>query len=87
LKYEWTLVDERSTEIRVPAWDQARPEEREDRVTASGPITEFCQSFTLRLPATLAMGRYRIKATVTDVHTDKSDCVFVPITVAAEGKR
>jgi hypothetical protein len=81
LKYEWKLFDDRSTEHHVPAWEQCRPEEREDRVTLNGPATEFYQSFRLPLPLNLAMGHYRILVTVTDAQSGKSDRVSVPIYV------
>ena len=88
LKYEWKLYDDRSTELQVQAWEQASPEEREDRLTLNGPVTEFYQSFKLQLPPNLAMGRYRVRVTVTDAHSGRSDRVFVPIDVtSAEGKR
>ena len=83
LKYEWKLYDDRSTELQVPAWEQASLEEREDRLTVNGPVSEFYQSFKLPLPANLAMGHYRIKVTVTDAHSGKSDRVFLPIYVTA----
>lgn len=87
LKYEWKLYDDRSTEHPVQAWEQAAPAEREDRVAVNGPITEFYQSFRLPLPVNLAMGRYRVKVTVTDAHSGKSDQVFIPITVTGvDGK-
>lgn len=88
LKYEWKLYDDRSTEHQVPAWEQASLEEREDRVTVNGPVAEFYQSFKLPLPANLAMGHYRVKVTVTDAHSGKSDRVYIPLYVTAvEGKR
>jgi hypothetical protein len=83
LKYEWKLYDDRSAELAVPAWERASAEEREDRLSTSGPISEFYQSFKLPLPASLAPGTYRVRVTVTDAHTGKSDRVYVPITVAA----
>ena len=87
LKYEWKLYDDRSTELQVPAWDQARVEDREDRVTVNGPVAEFFQSFKLPLPANLAMGHYRVKVTVTDAHSGKSDRVYIPLYVTAVEKR
>ena len=88
LKYEWKLYDDRSTELQVPAWDQASLEEREDRLTVNGAVSEFYQSFKLPLPANLAMGHYRVKVTVTDAHSGKSDRVSIPIYVTAvESKR
>ncbi len=81
LRYEWKLLDDRSVEHPVPAWDRATPEEREDRITASGPFSEFYQSFRLPLPANLAMGQYRVQVTVSDVPSGKSDRVLVPIYV------
>jgi len=86
LKYEWKLYDDRSAELAVPAWERASAEEREDRLTTNGPISEFYQSFKLPLPANLASGRYRVRVAVTDAHTGKSDRVYVPITVAAPEK-
>ena len=83
LKYEWELFDDRSRKQAVPAWEKARPADREDRVTYAGPVTEFYQSFKLPLPRNLAMGHYRVKVTVTDAHSGKSDRVFVPIYVTA----
>jgi hypothetical protein len=88
LKYEWKLYDDRSTELQVPAWEQASLEEREDRLTVNGPVAEFYQSFKLPLPANLAMGHYRVKVTVTDAHSGKSDRVYIPLYVTAvEGRR
>ncbi len=87
LKYEWKLYDDRSTELQVPAWEQASLEEREDRLSVNGPVTEFYQSFKLPLPANLAMGHYRVKVTVTDAHSGKSDRVHVPLYVTAVEKR
>ena len=88
LKYEWKLVDDRSTEVPVPAWEKASPEEREDRVPLNGPVTEFYQSFRLPLPANLALGRYRVQVTVTDATSGKSAQVSVPLTVTGvEGKK
>jgi hypothetical protein len=81
LRYEWTLLDDRSQEQPVPAWDRATVEEREDRVTSNGPVAEFYQSFRLPLPANLATGHYRVRVTVTDVVAGKSERAFVPIYV------
>lgn len=83
LKYEWKLYDDRAAELPVPAWERASAEEREDRVATHGPVTEFYQSFKLPLPANLAAGHYRVKVTVTDVPSGRSDRVYVPLTVAA----
>jgi len=87
LKYEWQLFDDRAAEVRVPAWDASSPEEREDRLTLSGPAAEFHQSFRLPLPADLAPGPYRVKVTVTDAVSSRSDRIYVPLTVGAEGGR
>lgn len=88
LRYEWKLYDDRSVEQVVPAWDGAPVSDREDRVTYTGPVEEFYQSFALPLPANLAMGHYRVRVTVTDVQTTKSDRVYVPVYVtAAEPRR
>jgi hypothetical protein len=81
LRYEWKLFDDRSVEHPVPAWERATPGEREDRIAAGGPFTEFYQSFRLPLPANLAMGHYRVQVTVTDAHSGKQDRVFIPIYV------
>jgi hypothetical protein len=87
LKYEWKLLDDRSQEQPVPAWDRATAEEREDRVTSNGPVAEFYQSFRLPLPANLAAGHYRVRVTVTDVVAGKSDRALVPIYVMPVEKR
>jgi hypothetical protein len=87
LRYDWKLYDDRSAEVPVRAWERATAEEREDRLTLNGPVNEFYQSFKLPLPANLAMGHYRIKVTVTDAHTGKSDKIYVPITVTEAEKR
>ncbi len=87
LRYEWKLLDDRSQEQAVPAWDRATVEEREDRVTSNGPVAEFYQSFRLPLPANLAAGHYRVKVTVTDVVAGKSDRAFVPVYVMPMEKR
>jgi len=87
LKYEWKLYDDRSTEVQVPVWEKARLEDCEDRLTTNGPVTEFYQSFKLPLPENLAMGHYRVKVTVTDAHSGKSDRVYVPLYVTAVEKR
>ena len=81
LKYEWKLFDDRSTEVPVPAWDQAEPAQKEDRLTTVGAIAEYYQSFRLPLPANLAAGPYRIKITITDVLAGKSDRIYVPLSV------
>jgi hypothetical protein len=81
LRYEWKLYDDRSAEQPVPAWDKATVEEREDRVSSNGPVAEFYQSFHLPLPANLAAGHYRVRVTVTDVVSGKSDRMSVPIYV------
>ena len=49
----------------------------------AGPVAEFYQSFRLPLPKNLAMGHYRVKVTVTDAHSGKTDQVYVPIYVTA----
>ncbi len=85
LRYEWSLYDDRSVEVNVPAWQGAPLSVREDRPVFSGAITEFYQSFILPLPANLAMGHYRVKVTVTDVNAGKSDRMYVPIYVTAVG--
>jgi hypothetical protein len=84
LRYEWKLFDERSAEVPVPAWDGAPAGDREDRIAYSGTVTDFYQSFALPLPAGLAPGPYRIKVTVTDLHSSRSDRVYVPIQVTTE---
>lgn len=84
LKYEWKLFDDLSAEVPVPAWDSAPTTDREDRNTYTGPVSEFYQSFALPLPATLAAGHYRVKVTVTDVHSGKSDRVYIPLYVTAK---
>lgn len=81
LRYEWKLIDDRSQEQAVPAWDRASADEREDRITSNGPVAEFYQSFHLPLPANLATGHYRVKVTITDVVAGKSDRLYVPIYV------
>jgi hypothetical protein len=86
LRYEWKLYDDRSAEQSVPAWDKATVEEREDRISSNGPVAEFYQSFHLPLPVNLAAGHYRVKVTVTDVVSGKSDRMSVPIYVTAVGK-
>lgn len=86
LKYDWKLFDDRSTEHPVQDWEKAAPEEREDRGVYAGPVHEFYQSFRLPLPRNLAMGQYRIRVTVTDAHTGKSDRVFVPVSVKEAGR-
>ena len=82
LEYRWELFDDRSREVPVAAWQRARRSDREDRVVYAGPVKEFYQSFRLPLPRNLAMGVYRIKVTVTDVASGKSDRVYVPITIS-----
>jgi tetratricopeptide (TPR) repeat protein len=82
LRYEWKLIDDRDREQAVPAWEKASAEEREDRVTSLGSVSEFHQSFHLPLPLNLAAGRYRVKVTVTDVIAGRTDHAFVPILVA-----
>lgn len=83
LRYQWKLIDDRSVEQPVPAWDDAPAEAREDKITSNGPVAEFYQSFRLPLPANLSAGRYKVRITVTDVVAGKSDRHDVPITVAA----
>jgi len=86
LRYEWKLFDDRSVEQPVPAWEGAAPSDREDRILLNGPVEEFYQIFTLPLPEVLAAGPYRIKVTVTDVPSGKSDRVYVPIHVTGREK-
>jgi len=86
LRYEWKLFDDRSVEVPVPAWEKASPGDREDRISLNGPVEEFYQSFKLPLPAALAAGHYRVKVTVTDVSSGKSDRVYVPIFVTGAEK-
>ena len=86
LRYEWRLFDGRDVEVAVPAWRDASPDEREDRVSTLGPVSEFHQSFRLPLPAELAPGLYRVKIEVTDLHGGKSDRVYLPLTVGAAGE-
>jgi hypothetical protein len=81
LRYEWKLIDERSAEQPVPAWDEAPADVREDRITSNGPVAEFYQSFRLPLPLNLAAGHYRVRVTVTDVIAGKSARQDVPVDV------
>lgn len=87
LRYEWKLFDENDAEVAVPAWENAPLADREDRLALNGPVTEFSQYFRLPLPETLAAGAYRVRVSVTDVPSARSDRVYLPFTVApAEGK-
>jgi len=86
LRYDWRLVDDRSVERPVPAWEKAPPEVREDRVVLNGPAREFYQSFTLPLPEDLEAGSYRIQVTVVDVATGRSAGGAVPLNVAGRGR-
>ena len=81
LRYEWKLLDERSVEQAVPAWDEAPADAREDKISSNGPVAEFYQSFRLPLPLNLAAGRYRVRVTVTDVIAGKSARQDVPIDI------
>jgi len=81
LRYEWKLIDERSAELPVPAWDEAPADAREDKVSSNGPVAEFYQSFRLPLPVNLAAGRYRVRVTVTDVVAGKSARRDVPVEI------
>jgi hypothetical protein len=81
LRYEWKLIDERSIEQAIPAWDEAPAEAREDKISSNGPVAEFYQSFRLPLPLNLAAGRYRVRVTVTDVIAGKSARQDVPVDV------
>jgi len=83
LRYEWKLIDERSVEQAVPAWDEAPAEAREDKISSNGPVAEFYQSFRLPLPLNLAAGRYRVRVTVTDVIGGKSARQDVPVEIPA----
>jgi len=83
LRYEWKLIDERSIEHAVPAWDEAPAEAREDKISSNGPVAEFYQSFRLPLPLNLAAGRYRVRVGVTDVLAGKTARQDVPIEVLA----
>lgn len=83
LRYDWKLIDERSVEHPVPAWNEAPAEVREDKISSNGPVSEFYQSFRLPLPINLAAGRYRVRVTVTDVIAGKSARHDVPVEVAA----
>ena len=83
LRYEWKLIDERSVEQAVPAWDEAPADAREDKISSNGPVAEFYQSFRLPLPLNLAAGRYRVRVTVTDVIAGKSARQDVPVEVPA----
>ncbi len=86
LRYDWKLYDDRSVERPVPAWEKAPASDREDRIALNGPVEEFYQYFKLPLPAALSEGHYRIKVTVTDVPSGRSDRVYVPIQVAGAEK-
>lgn len=81
LRYEWKLIDDRSAEHPVPAWDEAPAEVREDKVTSNGPVAEFYQSFRLPLPLNLAAGKYRVRVSVTDVIAGKTARQDVPVEV------
>jgi hypothetical protein len=81
LRYEWKLIDERSIEQPVPAWEEAPADAREDKISSNGPVSEFYQSFRLPLPVNLAAGRYRVRVTVTDVIAGKSARQDVPVDV------
>ncbi|HEV3029833.1 MAG TPA: hypothetical protein VG457_19795 [Planctomycetota bacterium] len=81
LRYEWKLIDERSVEQAVPAWDEAPADAREDKISSNGPVAEFYQSFRLPLPINLTAGRYRVRVTVTDVIAGKSARQDVPVEV------
>lgn len=81
LRYEWKLIDERSAEQPVPAWEEAPAEVREDKISSNGPVSEFYQSFRLPLPLNLAAGHYRVRVTVTDVIAGKSARQDVPVDV------
>jgi len=81
LRYEWKLIDERSAEQAVPAWEEAPADAREYKITSNGPVAEFYQSFRLPLPLNLAAGRYRVRVTVTDVLAGKSARQDVPVEV------
>ena len=83
LRYDWKLIDERSAEVPVPAWNEAPAEVREDKISSNGPVSEFYQSFRLPLPLNLAAGRYRVRVTITDVIAGKSARQDVPVEVAA----
>jgi hypothetical protein len=87
LRYEWKLFDENDAEVAVPAWENAPLADREDRLVLNGPVAEFSQHFRLPLPEKLAAGAYRVRVSVTDVPSGKSDRIYLPITVqGAEGK-
>lgn len=81
LRYEWKLIDERSAELPVPAWDEAPADAREDKISSNGPVAEFYQSFRLPLPVNLAAGRYRVRVTVIDVVAGKTARRDVPVEI------
>lgn len=81
LKYDWELFDDRDRKILVTAWDKADQKHKEDRIETRGITREFYQSFRLPLPKNLATGNYKIKISVEDASSGKSDSTFVPIYV------
>ncbi len=81
IKYDWELLDDRDKKITVTSWVTADSKNKEDRKETMGISREFYQSFRLPLPQNLATGNYKIKITVDDALSGKSDSTIVPIYV------
>lgn len=84
IRYDWKLSDDRGRVLRLPTWENAAPEEREDKTEFRGIVREFHQSFGLPLPRNLPGGRYVLTVIVEDVPSGTKDRVRIPLEVVFE---
>jgi hypothetical protein len=84
LRYDWRLSDGRGRTLTLPSWDNAQPEEREDKLEFRGGVRDFHQSFGLPLPRNLPGGEYILTVTVEDVPSKTSDKARIPFEVVFE---
>lgn len=84
LRYDWKLSDGRGRTLTLPSWENAQPEEREDKIEFRGSVRDFYQSFGLPLPRNLPGGEYILTVTVEDVPSRTSDKARIPFEVVFE---
>ncbi|HLG42980.1 MAG TPA: hypothetical protein VI643_06410 [Planctomycetota bacterium] len=84
LRYDWKLADGRGRPLTLPTWDNAAPEEREDKLEFRGALRDFHQSFGLPLPKNLPGGEYVLTVTVEDVSSKTTDRGRIPFEVVFE---
>jgi hypothetical protein len=84
LRYSWELFDAQGRRLSLPAWENAPPEEREDRIEFRGPVSEFHQSFGLPLPRNLPGGSYVLRVAVEDRSNKKINEIRIPLEIVFE---